>query len=91
MHHDEDSLSGDFEELLSRLEHVLSGDQIWELQNLINYDEHELAFEMLTAMLRQAGATVPQAARARFLQLARQLGIDPAGWRDVCKPMAPGQ
>lgn len=91
MHDDEDSLSGVFEELLSTLEHVLSVDQIWELQSIINYDEHELAFEMLSAMLRQAGTRVPQAASVLFLRLAHQLRIDAALWRDVCKPIAPGR
>lgn len=84
MDDDEDSLTGRFEDLLSSFEHVLSVDQIRDLQIVIDYDEHKLAFEMLSAMLREAGVTVPQEARASFLQLARQLRIDSALWRDLC-------
>lgn len=83
---DDDGLTGNFEELLTTLEHVLSLDQLGEIRTVIDYDEHELAFEVLSAMLREAGATVPQAARALFLRLAHHLQIDPALWSDVCKP-----
>lgn len=88
MPNDEDSLTGIFEELLSLLEHALSVEQIRDLQALIDYEEHELAFEVLVAMLRQAGAKVPQEPSAFFLRLAHQLRIDAARWQDVCEPPA---
>jgi hypothetical protein len=85
---DEDSLTEHFEDLLSTFEHVLSVDRIRQLQIVIDYDEHKLAFEMLSAMLREVGAVVPEEARASFLHLAHQLRIDAALWRDICNPVA---
>lgn len=81
---DEDGLTGAFDQILDALEHVLLVDQIAQLQTVIDYDEHELAFEMLSAMLREARASVPRQSCALFLELADQLRIDPAVWRDIC-------
>lgn len=84
MSDDEDGWTGAFDEIITTLQHVLSKDQIRELEIVIDYDEHELAFEMLGSMLRQAEATVPELARTPFLRLAEQLRMDAARWRDVC-------
>lgn len=86
-----DSLSGVFEEVLSTLEHVLSVDQIRELRHVIDYEEHDLALEMLIAMFRQAKAAVPHETSALFLRLARQLRVDAALWRDVYELNEPGR
>lgn len=83
---DGDNLTAAFEEMLPALARVLPVDQIGQLQTVIDYDEHELAFEMLSAMLREAQATVPRESRACFLELARHLQIDAAIWRVVCSP-----
>jgi len=77
----EDNLSTDFAALLSKLEHVLSDSQIWELQIHVEYDEHELAFEMLCDVLRRAVVTVPEAADEIFHHLAIHFGTDEALWR----------
>jgi len=81
-----ENLETDFAALLSVLEHVLSPSQVWELETYADYDEHELAFEMLCDMLRQARGTVPEPADDIFLELATHLGVAHALVQDLRRP-----
>ena len=83
MAHELEKLTTDFGALLVTLEGVLSTSQIWELEIHVDHDEHELAFEMLCETLRQSRAVIPGHARECFLAIARHLGIDEGGLRDL--------
>jgi hypothetical protein len=78
-----ENLATDFAALVSNLEDVLSPSQVWELQIHIDYDEHELAFQMLCEMLRHADVTIPDPASELFVELASRLGVDDALWSDL--------
>ncbi len=76
-------LATDFAALLSLLEEILSPSQVWELQVHLEYDEHQVAFAMLCSMLRSIDAAIPEPGFELLGQVATQLGVSKAHWRDL--------
>ena len=75
-----------FAALLSLLEDVLSPSQVWELEVLLNYDERELAFDLLCSMVRSMDAVIPQPGLELLAQVGQHLGVSEARWRDLGRP-----